>query len=755
MLSSGVEFRIKDSAAPAANVTAPTVCLAAGITERGPIGVARLTTSFEQWKKIYGGYTLNNRAMITGVEQFYANGGTFLRTSRVTHCATPGDPSSTTSAAATLAIPSAASAPSAGFVETASQPFNLEPGWQLILAFDAGGDQTIGPVTATAASVESAAEPFVLADAMTIIINGITREIDTGEFVDIGNARAEEVKAILDPFLLANSIPAGALLTTGDTKVSLQSTQRGSGASFTLGGTMLAALGGTFAAGTITGTGNVANVDSVTAAEVAALAVVTNGTASAAGGKAKWTSATTGALSTAQIKNTSTAAMVSALGLDNAVHPGSSGAAVDTWQFDGKTDGAYPNDVETEVLAATSGDALSRNIRFVRAGVVLERWYNLSADPASPDYFVTRMNDAEAGSDLFAATDLTGSVDPYVVGLPPAIGTHGPFTGGDDGLVGLADSDFIGAKLAGPPVTATGIHVFALGEMSGDIIIVPGRGTSATHNGLITFCQETFEEKLFAILDPPQDQSPEQMVEYVTTTAALFDASRLAAIYSPEILVANPAPGVYGDGATIVAPPSGTVAGLCVRVDRAKIGGPFDHPAGPALPYLPRGVLGFATPTGEAWSKADRDLMFPKNINFISRELGTPIFVDGARTLAMSATFGSVGESRGVIFVRKQLGGALTRLRHRPITEQLLVEERNICVEFLNALTRNRAFASTDPQEAFFVDFGPELNTPSVARQRMTVGAIGLATAKPNEFIVVSLTEDTRALQAELAAAQA
>lgn len=751
-LSPEVEFEVRQGSGPRVPTTAATVALAAGITERGPFGT-RLTTSFEQWKKLYGGYTLNGQRMATAVEQYYANGGRFLRTSRVTHFATPGDPTSTASVAGTLPVPSAASAPSAGYVESAVQPFNLEPGWSLVFAFEAGGDQTLGPVTATAASVESAAEPFVLSNGMTFTVGGATKTFSSGEFVDVGAATAEEVKAALDPWLLANSVPAGVTLTTGNTKVKLQSTKRGSAAAFTIGGTSLSALGGTFTAGAKTGTGNVADVDAVTAAEVAAMVTPTNGSASSTAGRARLTSATTGTSSTAQVKNTSSAGFVAALGLDNAVHPGSSGAAVNTWRLDGKTRGAYVNDLTVEVRAATNGDALSRNVFGVKNGTVLERHFNLSSDPASARYFVDVLNHPETGSDLFTVTDLTGNDDPYAVGLPPAVGVHGPFTGGDDGLVGLNDADFVGAKASS--VSGTGIYAFDVGEESGELLLVPGRGTSVVHNGMLAFCAEARGGRCFALLDPPQGLTAEQMDVYVTQTSAIVQSTILGAVYYPELLVANPSAEVYGASPTVTAPPSGTVAGLCARVDAMKVGGPFDHPAGADSRYLPRGVLGFATATGEAPSKADRDLLFPHNVNCVSRETGLPIFVDGARTLDVEAAFGSVGESRGVIFVRKQLGAALRRKSHRPITRELLDEMRDLTVAFLLELTYAGAFASRVPAEAFYVDFGPGLNPPSAARARRTYGEVGLATAKPNEFTKVYIGEDRRALTAELAAAQA
>ena len=69
---------------------------------------------------------------------------------------------------------------------------------------------------------------------------------------------------------------------------------------------------------------------------------------------------------------------------------------------------------------------------------------------------------------------------------------------------------------------------------------------------------------------------------------------------------------------------------------------------------------------------------------------------------------------------------------------------------FLLIQLKNDAFASTDPKKAFFVDFGDALNPPSVVFSRQVVGRIGLATAKPAEFIVLRFSQDTRALDESL-----
>lgn len=726
-----------------------TECLAVGITERGPIGEAPLCTSFEAWRKIYGGYTVESRPMCAAAKAYFDNGGARLRTSRVTKMGEPiGDPSTTAAVKGTLDILTPSSAPFAGSTQSAVEPFNLEPNQTIDVAFETGGTQSF-TVLASAASVETTnAGPYALSNGQTLVVNGVTRTILTAEFANIAAAEPAELVAIYNTLFLANSMPLIATVTSAGTKVTITSIQRGTGASFTNGGGTADAIIG-YVAGTTTGSGNVADVDTVLAVEVAALcSPLTDGTVSGASGRVTFTSATTGNLSTAQVLSSSTAD--TPLGFDNAVHSGGTGAAIPTWQFDGKTHGAYANELTFRFRAPTTLDPLAATLEILRNGAVVETWLDLSADPASERYFVNVLNDEALGSDLISATDLIGSPDPYVVGQRPNYATQGPMTGGDDGLAGIGDADFIGAKEGDE--LATGLYVFDLGDTPGTLLIMPGRATPVCDQARITYCAVNRRRLTFNIFDPPDGYTPSQVVEYVQTTALLYDSTTLGAIYYPNLLVANPSTSVFGAASTISCPASGVVAGLAARAEGAKPGGAFTHPAGPRDEMRLRNVLGFDTPNGASPSAADCDLLFPVNINPIKRENQGPIFVDGARTLQRGGTFGTVGESLGVIFVKRSLEVGLAPFRHENITEELLKREAVVTRSFLIDLTQQGCFATRDPKTAFFVDFGPALNLPSVARNEETRGRVGLATAKPNSFIIVQLGPDTRAQDAALAA---
>jgi hypothetical protein len=271
---------------------------------------------------------------------------------------------------------------------------------------------------------------------------------------------------------------------------------------------------------------------------------------------------------------------------------------------------------------------------------------------------------------------------------------------------------------------------------------------------MITYCEVTRAGLAFAVLDPPEQQTADEIVTYVTTTASLSEVSDKAAIYWPRVKVANPSKTIYGSDANVTVAPSGHIAGVYARNDQRKIGGQFEQPAGVDFGVL-RSVTGFeqiGSAPAEVLKKPKRDIVFPKLINPISREKGTPIFIDGARTLKSGSPWASVGQRRGVIFVEKQLIPGLAFMRHRNINARLYSEGERAINEFLLDLTRAECFKSKDPKKAFFVDLGPALNPPSVQAQKRVVARIGLATSEPAEFILLLVAPDTRALDEELAA---
>ncbi len=405
---------------------------------------------------------------------------------------------------------------------------------------------------------------------------------------------------------------------------------------------------------------------------------------------------------------------------------------------EGKDSGAYANRIEVEVTAPTSGEAGFFDLSVIEDGVYRERFPNLSMDPDGEQYVEKVVNDANTGSVLIRVTDqqLSSTPAPDLQNIQ--------LIGGDDGLTGLDDTDFIGSEPG-----KTGLHAFdTIQDLA--LLLVPGRATSAVHNAMVSYCEVARDGMVFAVLDPPENQSATEIVTYVQSTAALRGLTEHAAIYWPRVKILNPAKSVFGPEDKIVVPPSGIICGVYSRTDSARPGGVYDPPAGIDKGSM-FGVLGFET--DEVLEETKRDLVYPKRINPLTTGPGMPCYIDGSRTLKGSGNFPFVAERRGVIFIERSLKQGLQFARHKNHTEGLRAQVRRTITAFLMTQMHNGAFRSRDPKKAFFVDVSEELNTPSVIFANKLIARVGLATNKPAEFIILKISQDTRSLDSELAAA--
>lgn len=718
-----------------------------GITEKGPVGVLTRCLSYEEWSKVFGTDIADGDAS-HAAKGFFDNGGQVLDFVRVVRYSDVNDPGSVTSDAATYTIQTAGGAPTSAYVTgTVTGPWNLEPSDTLIVSVD-GAPGTTCTFTATAAALECAnAETYSLTDGMTLLlhIDGGTSQtvvFNTAEFVSISAATAEEVAAVIN----AEATGCRATVTSGGTKVTITSDTRGSSSEVHVtGGTSNTALG--FSTSTVAGTGNVADIDNVSVSEIETIveAAVTGVAVTSDGGKVRITRTTPGASYSVQVTAASTAD--DELGLDNATHSGTSGAAQDTLTVDGKYDGTYANDITIKIEAATSAVASEFNLKVLDGGIVVEVYPNLTMDSSGDRYAPTVVNNDDTGSRYIELTD------EVALGTPterrPATATHGPLAGGDDGLSGIGNTDFIGAASSNG---YTGMRVL---DQSLDLALlaIPDMPSSAVHAAMISYCEDTRSGSVFAILDPPANQSKTEIVTYVESgSPSLYGLTEYAAIYWPQIKVLNPNKNIFGTGESIVVPPSGHIAGVFARTDGARPGGVYEQPAGIERGIL-RAVTGFED--DDVKQESCRDLIYPKRINPITTSPGLPIFLDGSRTLKGTSNFPSIAERRGVIYIEQSIKKGIEWARHADNTQDLRSRVERAVTAFLLIQYDQQAFRGDSPSTSFYVDVGAGLNPVSEQFAGKLNLKIGLATKKPAEYIVIRVSQDTREYDTLLAAASA
>lgn len=716
-----------------------------GIAERGPMGVATRCTSFPEFQRKFGGYTANNLDTIEPVRGFFEGGGNELHFVRTCHYGTPGNSATKTSAPGELTLQTASGSPTAGSVTgTVPAPFSLADGDTILVSVDGGGNQTATFNAAAGSRTAGNTGPYDLADndTLTFSINGGTARtvtFTTSNVVDIDAVTAQEVISLINAKIAQHDMGGLATLDAGAPKITSNRLGTTSAVAIT-GGTAAATLG--FTVGSTSGSGDAANAAAVTIAELKTLIEgdTTGCTVSNASGYLKITSDTTGPSSSIQVISSSSAD--DEIGLDNAIHYGTDGAAVDTLTFLAE-DGSYSSDITVRRSAPTSGAAADFNLALLRDGVVINAFSNANMDPTSPRYVCTLVN----GNNSLGITVVDENAAVASPGNLPAVGTFGPFTGGDDGLASLADADFSGAVSGS---TKTGLRVLD-GVDAVTLLAIPQRCTAAAQSAAATWCEITMKQRVFFIVDPPAGQSVDQVVTFVESTAALLGSTEMGAAYWPRVKVATPNADLYGT-ANVTIPPSGDIAAAYARVDaKFQVGGAFAHPAGTDV-TLPR-VLGLENDS--VLEEPTREKLFPKRINPISRERNaagnlTPFFLDGARVLKENGQFPHVGSSRGVQILGKSLRAGLAPFRHKNNTPSL----RQSCVDvvdlFMAQITRTGLLASVKREDAYVIDFGPGLNPPS-AKNNVN-GQVGVATVDPAEFVNVEIYKDERALAAELAA---
>lgn len=343
-------------------------------------------------------------------------------------------------------------------------------------------------------------------------------------------------------------------------------------------------------------------------------------------------------------------------------------------------------------------------------------------------YFKDRVNNGDPKRQVVVFTDnalaATPSVDPRPVDI-----TSSPLTGGSNGTT-PNDADHVG-----DPASKTGLNAFdSIDDVN--IMSIPGRCTSTVHQAIIAYCER--RQLLFGVLAVNQGQTPQQAKTYVQVTANLF--SEYAAIYYPWVKISDPVTGLL-----VNHTPEGHAIGVYSRTDATR--GVQKAPAGTPDGRLVN-VLGPERPLTES----DRDLLYPANINPIVAFPGKGTLLFGSRTLS-SSEFRQINVRRVFNFVKLSLRNGTLFLVFEPNDSNTRAKVRKTVGSFLLRLWRRGVLKGEKATEAFFIICDETNNPPSVEQAGYLICRVGLAISRPAEFVIFELVQDTRALDAELAAA--
>ena len=279
------------------------------------------------------------------------------------------------------------------------------------------------------------------------------------------------------------------------------------------------------------------------------------------------------------------------------------------------------------------------------------------------------------------------------------------------------------------------VRAASMGDLSGalsgleaiddiSLVVAPGLIDDPTRSAITAHCAVATGDR-FAIFDGPQS-APD------VSKLAVPARSDFAAVYFPWINVFDPSAQLGGGDGVVSVPPSGHIAGVYARVDQTR--GVHKAPANEVI----YGALGVS----QALSKADQSGLNPGGVNCI-RSLNGNIVVWGARTVGgdLNADLKYVNVRRTLIFLRKSIEQGTQWIVFEPNTATLWQQiNRNISA-FLTSVWRSGALFGDTAKEAFYVKCDAETNPSSSRDNGLVVTEIGVALARPAEFVVFRISQ--------------
>ena len=249
-------------------------------------------------------------------------------------------------------------------------------------------------------------------------------------------------------------------------------------------------------------------------------------------------------------------------------------------------------------------------------------------------------------------------------------------------------------------------------------------GVKAVQTALLNHCERM--KYRFAILDAPPDMSPQQIADWRYDQAG-YD-SKFGALYYPWIAIANP---LGANGATMLVPPSGHLAGIYARTDDQR--GVHKAPANEVV----SGALGLELNV----TKGEQDGLNPMGVNCIRAFPGRGIRVWGARTLSSDPSWRYINVRRLFNYVEASIEGGTQWVVFEPNNEDLWARVRRDVMAFLRLVWRSGALFGATPEQAFYVKCDEELNPPEVRDAGQLIIEVGLAPVKPAEFVIFRISQ--------------
>jgi len=724
------------------------VMMVPGVTERGPLG-ATVVTSYDDYVDKFGTHLLNYRTSVQ-VQEFFKGGGQRAVITRIMHWDANGNPA--TGLKASLILQSGVGVEVDGIiVGSVSGPFSLADGDTLEIDLDAAGVpfDTATFNAAAAVLTNHVDGPWALTGGsqITFEFNGntaVTVTFGAGDFVDIAAATAAEVVVVMNRYFGSQ-----ATASVSGSKILITSGQLGTGSSIDLvetGGGLYGADANDilhFPVAAASGSGDAVNAASVTLAELATLIVgdVAAAVVASSGAFLTIATGTPGAGGSVQIDSTST--MDAKLGLDNNLHSGTAAGAKNSIKLEALTYGTWGNDLSVAITDATSAVATEFNLEIYESSTLMKTYRNLTMDDTSTTRFAEHVvNTLASRSKHLRVTDLDAAG--AVSNQRPANIAATSLTGGNDGLTDLATADYTGSASLG-----TGLHAFS-SEADGDVLVCEDETSTTFQNAATAYASDVKMGKVFYLPQAPAGSDADGAVVHV---GALTSSEVRSGLLWPWVKVPNPDKPIFGQTDAIIVSPVGLLAGRMRRNTKNNEKQRMWVQPGNQTYGLLDAAVGLETE--EVLRPDVQDRITDAGINpvlagkrYADSKYG--VWVNDVQAGKTDGNFKSVGENRGVSYLRKVFEGYLEADRTQGNTETRRRRIERAFTAELSKWTQAEVFETTDAETAFYVNAdvkGENLNNPVTREDEELKVLVGIATGRAARFMTIMFTRDNRAVE--------
>ena len=231
---------------------------------------------------------------------------------------------------------------------------------------------------------------------------------------------------------------------------------------------------------------------------------------------------------------------------------------------------------------------------------------------------------------------------------------------------------------------------------------------------------------IFVVLDPPPSFTPSAMTAWAQ---ALTFRSAQAAIYYPQVLIADPYSATVGRTRTI--PPGGFIAGQYIATDAAR--SVAKAPAGLGTSLL--GVYGLET----VLTNAQQGTLNLANVNCLISVPGSGVVIWGARTLSAYLVTRYIPVSRSLIYLSTQFVAMTKFAVFEPNDWVLWNQITSVLSQFLNQFWQSGGLSGQSASQAFYVTCDQTNNIPDTIQQGIVNIEVGVALQYPAEFVVIKI----------------